>query len=72
MNIGVLESEVSRWLSGGKNFNLDLLVKVGYALGVRWFIQPTMIDKANGPAENDPDARWVYRLAKTPRNAIEV
>jgi transcriptional regulator with XRE-family HTH domain len=63
--IGKSSAWVSKLLSGNQNLTLDTLAEIGWALGVRWDIQPYPAIRDNTPASGDePLPDWVYRQSK--------
>ncbi len=62
--LGVSEGRVSQILSGTENLTLRSLAALGWALGVRFDLDPRpMADREGTPAANDPPApAWLTRL----------
>jgi len=62
--LGVSEGRVSQILSGQENLTLRSLASLGWALGVRFDLEPrAMGDRAGTPAADDPPApAWLTRL----------
>ena len=62
--LGVSEGRVSQILSGKENLTLRSLADLGWALGVRFDLQPQrMAERAGTPARDDPPApAWLTRL----------
>lgn len=66
--LGVSEGRVSQLLSGRQNLTLRTLGALGWALGVRFELNPVpMADRAGTPAESDPPApAWLSQLRRQP------
>ena len=66
--LGVSEGRVSQLLSGRENLTLRTLGALGWALGVRFELNPVpMADRAGTPAESDPPApAWLSQLRRQP------
>jgi transcriptional regulator with XRE-family HTH domain len=62
--LGVSEGRVSQILSGKENLTLRSLASLGWALGMRFDLEPRpMVDRAGTPAADDPPApAWLTRL----------
>lgn len=62
--LGVTEGRVSQILSGSQNISLKKLAEVGWALGIRFEVVPSVTDdRRSTPAAEDPDApEWVRQL----------
>jgi transcriptional regulator with XRE-family HTH domain len=62
--LGVSAGRVSQILSGAENLTLRSLGALGWALGIRFDLQPTvMADREGTPAREDPPApAWLNRL----------
>lgn len=67
--LGVTPGRVSQILSGEENITLRSLASLGWALGVRFELNPVaMSDRAGTPAIDDPPApAWLDRLRPTAR-----
>jgi transcriptional regulator with XRE-family HTH domain len=66
--LGVSEGRVSQLLSGHENLTLRTLAGLGWALGVRFELNPVpMADRAGTPAQSDPPApAWLSQLRHQP------
>jgi transcriptional regulator with XRE-family HTH domain len=66
--LGVSEGRVSQLLSGRENLTLRTLGALGWALGVRFELNPVpLADRAGTPAESDPPApAWLSQLRRQP------
>lgn len=66
--LGVTPGRVSQILSGHENIGMRTLGALGWALGVRFELQPVpMADRAGTPAVADPPApAWLSRLGPQP------
>lgn len=66
--LGVSEGRVSQILSGGENLTLRSLAALGWALGLRFRVDPVpMADRRGTPAQTDPPApAWLDRLRSIP------
>src|SRR6266508_3541177 len=53
--MGKSKAWVSKLLSGRHNPTLDTLAELALALGLRWDVQLSTVDRAGTPAEHDPD-----------------
>lgn len=67
--LGVTEARVSQILGGGENLTLRSLGQLGWAMGVRFHLDPGPIaDRSSTPAENDPPLpAWLEKLHPQPR-----
>ena len=67
--LDVTPGRVSQVLSGRENLTLRTLAALGWALGVRFELNPVaMADRAGTPAVDDPPApAWLDRLRSTSR-----
>jgi transcriptional regulator with XRE-family HTH domain len=67
--LGVTEGRVSQVLSGRENITLRTLADVGWALGLRFELNPVALpNRSNTPAEDDPQLpQWLGRLKEQPR-----
>lgn len=67
--LGVTPGRVSQILSGKENITLRSLASLGWALGVRFELNPAaMLERAGTPAVDDPPApAWLDRLRPTAR-----
>jgi transcriptional regulator with XRE-family HTH domain len=66
--LGVSEGRVSQLLSGRENLTLRTLGALGWALGVRFELNPVpMADRAGTPAQADPPSpAWLSQLRRQP------
>jgi transcriptional regulator with XRE-family HTH domain len=70
--LSVTEGRVSQILSGAENLTLRSLASLGWALGVRFELQPEpMEDRAGTPAQADPaPPSWLETKSPTPKFAF--
>lgn len=66
--LGLSEGRVSQVLSGRENITLRTLAAMGWAVGVRFELNPVpMADRAGTPAQDDPPApAWLTHLRREP------
>lgn len=48
--LNIRESQASKWLTGGHNFTMDTLVRIGLAIGEKVYVIP----ETNKPVHNIP------------------
>lgn len=67
--LGVSKGRVSQILSGEENLTLRSLAALGWALGVRFELNPQpMQDRGGTPAEGDPSPpEWLSQLPRRPQ-----
>lgn len=68
--LSVSEGRISQILSGGENLTLRSLATLGWALGIRFALDPAALsqeDREGTPAGNDaPIPAWLTRMQKLP------